>query len=131
MHDDGAVEACQRVRRVPVGLARVDHDRLAELRGELELCIEEPPLPLPRRPVAEVVEARLADRDRSLVLEELTQLAETGGFTVAGLVRVDAECGEDLLVQVRELERRPARLDARSDRDDPVDSRRTGAADEG
>ncbi len=108
----------------------MDHDRLAELRGELELRVEEPPLPLARRPVAKVVEPRFADRNRPFALEELTQLADARGLGIAGLVRVDAERGEHLLVQLRELERRAARLDARADRDDPIDSRRPSTADE-
>ena len=53
----------QRGERVLVGGAGVDHDRLAELGGELELGVEEAPLRVVRRVVAEVVEAGLADGD--------------------------------------------------------------------
>ena len=44
VEDDGAVEARERGERVLVGVAGVDHDRLAELGGERELRLEEAPL---------------------------------------------------------------------------------------
>ena len=67
MHDDGAGEPAQRVSSVGFGIARVDHDRLAELGGERELRLEELPLAIARRPVAVVVETGLPHRDRLLV----------------------------------------------------------------
>ena len=69
---------CRRSRastreRVLVGAPRVDHDRLAELGGELELLLEEPPLRVVRGVVAEVVEPRLADGDGALVGEQVAR----------------------------------------------------------
>ena len=45
-------------------------------------------------------------------------------------MRVDAERCEDLFVELRELERRPARLDPGADGHDPVDADGAGAADQ-
>src|SRR5207244_7930659 len=77
MEHDGAVETGERFNRVVFRGARVDHDGLAEIGGELELPFEERALPIGRRIVAEVVEARLADGDRALVPEQLGELVDS------------------------------------------------------
>ena len=120
----------QHVGGVGFGVARVDDDRLAELGRELELRLEELPLAIARRPVAEVVEPGLPHGDRLLVLEQLAELVDPACLGIAGLVRVDPEGGEHLLVELGELERGPRRLDPRADGDDPVDAGRARAADQ-
>ena len=78
MEDHGAREAGQGGRRVGVGIARVDHDRQARRRRDLELAIEERALDGPRGEIVEVVEARLPDRDGLRVLEQLDELVDPG-----------------------------------------------------
>ena len=86
------VEAGERGERVLVGGARVDDDRLAELGGELELRLEEAPLRVVRRVVAEVVEPRLADGDGALVRRAArASSSRRSRVRAAGVVRVDAE----------------------------------------
>src|SRR5205085_5441257 len=118
-----AVEAFQRGNRVLVCRSGVDHRRLAELPGERELALEEHALRVPRGVVAEVVEAGLADRDRTLVREQAPELVEIGLRT--GLVRVDPETGVDAVVRLGERERRSGLRDGRRDCDDALDTRRT------
>jgi hypothetical protein len=108
----------------------VDHDRLAEVGRELELCLEEPALTVARRAVAEVVETGLPHRHRALVLGELAELVDAIRLGVAGLVRVDADRGEDLLVQLGQLERGAARVDSGAHGDDPIDARRSRPPDQ-
>ena len=78
VEDHGAREAGEGGCRVGIRVARVDHDRQARRRRELELALEELALDRPRREVVEVVEARLADRDGARVLEQLDELVDAG-----------------------------------------------------
>ena len=71
MHDDGAVEAGEDVGRIRVRVASVDDDRLAELRREVELRLEQLPLSVARAAVTEVVEPGLPHGDRLVVLEQV------------------------------------------------------------
>ena len=73
VEDDRSRVIGERGERVVVRRARVDHDRLPELGGELELGGEESPLVVARRVVAEPVEPGLADRDRLRMCEQLAQ----------------------------------------------------------
>ena len=96
----------ERGERVLVGGAGVDHDRLAELGGELELRFEEAALGVVRRVVAEVVEAGLADGDGARVARAARAARRAGRASgSSGLVRVDAERGVDAVVLLGELER--------------------------
>ena len=79
----------ERGERVLVGVAGVDHDRLAELGGELELGLEQPRAGRRAARIAEVVEAGLADRDRARVAEQLAQLVESVRVGLVRVVRVD------------------------------------------
>ena len=102
MHDDRAVEArehgrpCRRRRR-----ACGSTTGLPSSRGELELRLEEAPLRVARRAVAVVVEAGLPDRDRSSCASSSRSSPTRSASSVAGLVRVDAERGEDAFVRAR------------------------------
>ena len=120
----------EHVGSVGLRVARVDDDRLAELGRDLELSLEELPLAITGRPVAEIVEPGLPHRDRLLVLEQLAEVLDPACLGIARLVRVDPEHGEHLLVELGELERGPRRLDSRADGDDPVDPGRARAPDE-
>ena len=73
MEDDSAVKALQHVGGRLVGGTGVDYRRLAELRGEFELGLEDLPLKVTRCPVAVVVEAGLPDRDRPRMGKELAK----------------------------------------------------------
>ena len=119
---DGAVGAEQRGEGVVVGVARVDHDRLAELGRDLELGFEEAALVVVRRVLAEVVEAGLADRDGARVREQVAQLVEPVRVGLVGVVRVDAESGVDAVVLLGKRERLVAARDARRDGDHAVDA---------
>ena len=130
MHDDSAVEPGEDVGRVGVRVACMDDDGLAELGRELELRLEEAALPVARRAVAEVIEARLPHCHRSIVLGEVAQLVDAVRLRVAGLMRVDAERGEHLLVAVGQLERRSARVDAGAHGHDLLDADRACPADQ-
>ena len=94
--------AGERGERVVVGGARVDDDGLPELGRELELLREEPLLRVARRVVAEPVEARLADRDRLRMREELAQRVDVVLGRVARLVRMETEDREDAVVRLGE-----------------------------
>ena len=91
----------------------MDDDRLAQLARQLELGLEQALLPVRRRVVAEEIESRLPHRDRLVVLKQIAQLVDAVRLAPAGLVRVDAERRERLVMPLGERERRPARLDAR------------------
>jgi hypothetical protein len=106
VHDDGAGEAAEHVGGVRFRVARVDDDRLAELGRDFELGLEEVALPVAGSPVAEVVEPGLPHRDRFVVLQQLAELVDPTRLGVVRLVRVDAEHGEHLFVELGELERR-------------------------
>src|SRR5581483_1603156 len=96
VEDDSTVETRKRCRRLVVCLPRVHDDRLPEAPGELELRLEHRSLCLPRGVVAVEVEPGLADRDSTVVAEELLEVVER--LSVCGLVRVDAERYEDALL---------------------------------
>ena len=130
MHDDRAVEPGEHGGGVGVRVACMDDDGLAELGRELELRLEEAALPVARRAVAEVIEARLPHCDHSIVLGEVAQLADAIRLRVAGLVRVDAESGEHLLVELGQLERRSARVDAGAHGHDLLDADRACSPDQ-
>ena len=130
VHDDRAVEAREDGGRVGVRFACVDDDRLAEIGRELELRLEELALPFARRAVAEVIESRLPHGDRTIVLREVAQILDAVCLRVAGLMRIDADRGEHLLVQFGELEGDAARVDAGAHGHDPLDARRARAPDE-
>ena len=89
-----------------VGRPGVDDDGLAELGSQRELGLEETKLRVVRRVVAVVVEPGLADRDRAVVDEQLTELVEPLRVRVSRVVRMDAEGGVDTVLGVGELERR-------------------------
>ena len=131
MEDDAAVVARERVERVGVGGARVDHDRLLEFRRDREHLLEQAELRVARRVVAEPVEAGLADRDRLRMAEQLAHLGDVGVGRPAGLVRVNAEDGEDAVVRVGELEGAAAAGGRRADSEDAVDACFGGAGDDG
>ena len=128
MHDDGAAVPRQQLGRVVVGGARVDHDRQSQVGREVELLLEEAALLGAPVGAVVVIEARLPHRDRSLVAQQLAQLADPAGLALRRLVRVDAEGGVDAVV-FRELERPPAGVDARPDRDDARHPRLASAYD--
>src|SRR5204862_737016 len=96
-------------------------DRHAELGGEGELALEQHALRLARRVVAEVVEAGLADRDRTVVAEQAPQLAEICGR--ARFVWMDAEAGIDPFVSGRQRERFGRLGHGGGDDDHSVDTR--------
>ena len=100
----------------------MDHDRLAELGGELELGGEEPPLVVGRRVVAEPVEPGLADGDRLRMREQLAQRCEVVLGRRARVVRVDAEDREDPVVPLGERESPAAVVGVRADGEDPRDA---------
>ena len=85
-------------------------------------ALEELALAVVRRVVAVEVEPGLADGDRALVGEQLTQLVEPGRVGLGRLVRVDAERGEDAVVPSAIASVSRQRVDTRADRDDPVDA---------
>jgi hypothetical protein len=122
VQDDGARERLERGGGFRGGVARVHHDRLAELGGQFELAIEELALAVVRRVLAVEVEAGLADRDRAFVGEQVAQLVEPRGVGLRGLVGMDPERGEDAIVPGGDRERLAAGVEARTDRDDPVDA---------
>ena len=76
MQDDGAVEAAECLRGLLVGRTAVDHDGLLQLARELELTVEEGELRLVLCVVPEEVQARLAQRNRAVVAEELARMEE-------------------------------------------------------
>jgi hypothetical protein len=122
VQDDRAGEAGEKGRGLGVGIAVVHHDRLAERGGELELRDEKVSLRLPRSPVTVEIEARLADRDGALVPKQLGKLVEPPRLRTAGLVRVNAERGEDAVLAFCDRERRAAGIDSRADCDDTLDA---------
>ena len=69
-------EGGERVRRLRIRFAVVDHDRKLELLRELEMCVEEPALLGGRRMAAYRVETGLADRDRLRMREQLAELVD-------------------------------------------------------
>lgn len=105
----------------------MNDDGLPELAGELELSREELALEIVRGVVAVEVEPRLADRDGSLVGEQLTKLVEAPGVGVSGLVRVDPERGEDALLSGGDGERLATGVEPGADRDDPAHAGRSRA----
>ena len=106
--------------RLCAGGTRVDDNGQPELGGELEVGVEEAALGVVRRVVPVVVEPRLSDRDRTVVLEQVAKLLDTIRLRPSCLVRVDAERGEDTrLLVARKRERGAARVDPRADRDHP------------
>ena len=113
--------------RVLVGVAGVDDDRLAELGGDLELRFEEALLVVVRGVLAEVVEARLADRDRARVAEQVAKLVEAVRVGLVRVVRVDAEDGVDAVVLLGERERLVRARDAGGDGDHAVDADGAGS----
>ena len=87
--------------------------------------VEECACAVVRRVIAEVVEAGLADRDRARVARGAAQLVDAAGLRAAGLVRMDAEHGEDVVVlppRARAPRARPRRVVAT--RDDARHARR-------
>ena len=130
MEDHGAREAGQGGRRVCIRIARVDHDRQARRRRDLELAIEELTLDGTRREIVEVVEARLADRHGPRVTEQLDELVHPRSLRAARLVRVDPERREHALLGFGDRERGVAGRDPRADRDDARDADRPGPFDE-
>ena len=64
------------------------------------------------------------------MLGELSQLVDPIRLRVAGLVRVDADRDEHLLVQLCQLECRAGRVDAGAHRDDPLDTCRARPPDQ-
>src|SRR4051812_8682826 len=90
---------------VSASAARVDHDRLPELGGELELGSEEAMLVVSRRVVAKEVEPGLAHPDGLRMREQLAQRSEIVFGGRPRVVRVDAEDREYPVVPLRELER--------------------------
>ena len=89
MEDDRAAEAVECFRRRLVGRSRVDDDRLPELLCQGELPLEELELRVVRRVVPVEVEARLAQRNGSVVAEELPELWEVVRLLAPGLMWVD------------------------------------------
>ena len=87
-------------------------------------------LPVARRVVAVVVEAGLADGDRRSCREQLAQLVEAAGLVAAGLVRVDAERGEDAFLSLGDVERGAHESMPEPDRDDAVDAGLARAGDD-
>jgi len=73
VQDDAALVRDEACGGVVVSGARVDDDRLAGLAREGELGVEQPPLVVGRRVVAEVVQPRLADRNCLRVGQQLAQ----------------------------------------------------------
>src|SRR5436853_7668011 len=129
MEDYASRDAGKPGERVVVGRARVDHDRLPELGGKLELGGEEAALAVARRVVAVPVEPGLADRNRLRMAEQLAQLREIGFGRGARLVRVDAEDREDAVVPLGELERPAAVFHVGADREYARDTRLGGTLD--
>jgi hypothetical protein len=84
---------------------------------------KEPPLVVPRRVVAEVVEPGLADGHRARVIQKLRQAVDVADGDGACLVRVEPEHGVDALVAIGEVERRPAAGDRGADGEDASDAR--------
>ena len=128
VEDDGAAEPGEHRRGLGDDGTSVNHERQAELVGERDLRLEEPVLLRERRVVVVVVEPRLAHRHSLRVREQGTELADALRFRRRGLVGIDAERREHAVVRRRELERRPARVDAGADRDDPRRPRRRARA---
>jgi hypothetical protein len=102
----------------------MDHDRLAEVGGELELLPEEAPLEVAGSVVTVEVEPDLPERDGAFVAEKVPQLTEPPGVGPGGLVRVDPEDGEDADLSCRDRQRLAAGFESRADRDYPLDPRR-------
>src|SRR6185295_2690146 len=89
--------------------------------------LEQLALPVSRCVVAIEVEPRLPDGDGPRGAEQLTQLVETLRVGLTGLVRVDAERGEDAVFARGDRQRFTARVDSGSARDAPPDSDGAGA----
>ena len=123
-------EAGQSGCRVCVRIARVDHDRQARRRRDLELAIEELALDRTRCEIVEVVEARLADRHGPRVAEQLDELVHPGSLRPTRLMGVDPERREHPLLGSGDRERGVAGGDPRADRDDARDADRPGPFDE-
>ena len=102
MKDDGAGEVVECGKRVVVGRASMDHDRLAKLGGEFELGGEEAALCVVRSVVPVPVEPGLAHRHRLGVLEKVAQRGEIVRRGRPRLVRVDAEDREHAFVPLGE-----------------------------
>ena len=85
-------------RRVRVGIARVDHDRQAGRRRDLELAVEERPLHRARGEIVEVVEPGLPDRDGPRMAEQAPRARRSALLRASGLMRIDPEGGEDALL---------------------------------
>ena len=130
MQDDGAGESCERVESRAVGRPGVDDDGLAELGSQRKLGLEEAQLRVVRRVVAEVVEPGLADSDRAVVAEQLTEFVEAlrvGGPRVVGM---DAGCREHKARIVgRALSRESRYLERLSDANDGRRARSAGTGD--
>ncbi len=109
--------------RVLLGLARVDHHREPGALGQAELGLERAPLVLSRRPVAEVVQARLADRPRLRVLRRALDLLQARGVEALGVVRVAADDRHHVLVLARIGQRLLDRLTVHAHRRQPGDAR--------
>ncbi len=62
MQHDRRIRAPEHRRHVVVGLARVHHDRLANLAGEGQLSLEGATLRVPRRMVVMVIEPCFSER---------------------------------------------------------------------
>ncbi len=109
-------------------LARVDDQRLAELRGQRDLGGEGPLLVAVGRVVAVEVQAGLADRQAAIVGRQRTQLGEVGVVEAAGGVGMATDRGVDLGKVLGGGQRRPAGGPVDTDREDPLDARRSAAA---
>ena len=82
--------------RVVKGLTRVDHDNLAQLRGQCELLGEYFLLTGAGRVVVVIVQTDLADRDISLVGGQLLDIGQILLVLLGCVVRMDAGGAEDL-----------------------------------
>ncbi len=82
-------------QHVAVRLTVVDDQRLARLLGEADVRAEPLLLHAALRPVAVIVEARLADRAHLRQTGQARDLLERAIFGAAGLVRVDRDRGSD------------------------------------
>ncbi len=81
-------QCCAQDRQgVVPGFARVDHDGLPGLRGDLELALEDLALHFARREIVVVIEADLADGQHLRMRRELAELSKVSG------VAFEASCG--------------------------------------
>ena len=122
MHDPAhTVSRTQHFDDRLVRVARVHHDRLVELTGELEVPAEVAFLDLARRVVLEEIEPRFADRDAFRSLAKLADRLPRGFVRIGGVVGVDARRGVEARPPGTQLEGRARSLEVRADQNHAPD----------